>query len=75
MAPDAVSKSFPLSVSEMMAVSEANWDARTPVHVASNFYAVNGRTPATLWFAPFGTDLVRPLFSKRPPDRMKTLQS
>ncbi|GHJ39250.1 bifunctional 2-polyprenyl-6-hydroxyphenol methylase/3-demethylubiquinol 3-O-methyltransferase UbiG [Streptomyces sp. TS71-3] len=32
---------------------EANWDARTPVHLASRFYAVaDGLDPAR-WFAPF----------------------
>ncbi|HSZ29726.1 MAG TPA: class I SAM-dependent methyltransferase [Pseudonocardiaceae bacterium] len=37
----------------MMRVNEANWDARTPVHVASRFYGLDGsRTPAE-WFAPF----------------------
>lgn len=32
-----------------MAVNEANWDARTPVHAASRFY----EKPASFWFAPF----------------------
>ncbi|MFZ0120744.1 MAG: class I SAM-dependent methyltransferase [Pseudonocardiaceae bacterium] len=44
---------FDDAVQRMMRVNEANWDARTPVHVASRFYGLGGgRTPAE-WFAPF----------------------
>ncbi len=35
-----------------MAAIEANWDARTPIHVASEFYGV-GRRDAQSWFAPY----------------------
>lgn len=34
------------------AAIEANWDARTPIHVASRFYDVGAR-PATSWFAAY----------------------
>lgn len=37
----------------MFEANQANWDARTPVHVASAFYgAAGGRDPSS-WFAPF----------------------
>ncbi|WP_373317037.1 class I SAM-dependent methyltransferase [Streptomyces sulfonofaciens] len=45
----------PLSPADRQRVRaiEANWDARTPVHLASRFYAVaDGLDPAR-WFAPF----------------------
>ncbi|MCP2271651.1 class I SAM-dependent methyltransferase [Actinokineospora diospyrosa] len=35
--------------------NEANWDARTPIHVASQFYDVAGRDPR-VWFADFEWD-------------------
>lgn len=38
---------------QQMRVNEANWDARTPIHVASAFYGLNGSRPADTWFAPF----------------------
>jgi SAM-dependent methyltransferase len=38
---------------QQMRVNEANWDARTPIHVASAFYGLNGSRPAGTWFAPF----------------------
>ncbi|MGB6165716.1 MAG: hypothetical protein WCF33_09500, partial [Pseudonocardiaceae bacterium] len=37
----------------MMRVNEANWDARTPVHVASRFYGIDGSRAPAEWFAPF----------------------
>ncbi|OLR89999.1 class I SAM-dependent methyltransferase [Actinokineospora bangkokensis] len=40
------------ATSAMIDAIEANWDARTPVHVASRFYDVPGRDPAD-WFADF----------------------
>ncbi|WP_431357650.1 class I SAM-dependent methyltransferase [Streptomyces lydicus] len=43
---------------EMVRANEANWDARTPVHVASQFYGLDGSRTAEDWFAPFEwTDL------------------
>ncbi|MEV0368919.1 class I SAM-dependent methyltransferase [Streptomyces sp. NPDC050636] len=42
----------------MVRANEANWDARTPVHVASEFYGLDGSRTAEDWFAPFEwTDL------------------
>ncbi|MFE3652987.1 class I SAM-dependent methyltransferase [Streptomyces sp. NPDC059152] len=38
---------------EMVRANEANWDARTPVHVASAFYGLDGSRSAEDWFAPF----------------------
>ena len=51
----------------MRRANERNWDARTPVHVASRFYGLDGSRPAESWFAPYewadlgplgGSDLV-----------------
>ncbi|BDH13774.1 class I SAM-dependent methyltransferase [Streptomyces hygroscopicus] len=43
---------------EMVRANQANWDARTPVHVASEFYGLDGSRTAEHWFAPFEwTDL------------------
>ena len=42
---------------EIMAAIEANWDERTPIHLASRFYDAGRRDPAS-WFAPYEwTDL------------------
>ncbi|MFB6438766.1 class I SAM-dependent methyltransferase [Streptomyces sp. NPDC056411] len=38
---------------EMIRANQANWDARTPVHVASAFYGLDGSRTAEDWFAPF----------------------
>lgn len=46
------------STEEMLLANQANWDARTPVHVASAFYGLDGSRTAEDWFAPFEwTDL------------------
>ena len=37
----------------MMRSNQANWDAHTPVHVASDFYGLNGTRSPFDWFAPF----------------------
>ncbi|HEX4223536.1 MAG TPA: methyltransferase [Pseudonocardiaceae bacterium] len=43
---------------EQMLVNKANWDARTPIHVASRFYGLDGSRPATSWLSSFErTDL------------------
>lgn len=48
----------PPSTEEMLLANQANWDARTPVHVASAFYGLDGSRTAEDWFAPFEwTDL------------------
>ncbi|WP_328727228.1 class I SAM-dependent methyltransferase [Streptomyces sp. NBC_00259] len=47
------------SVRQMMRTNEANWDARTPVHLASRFYGVDGArgdTDPDRWFAAFEWD-------------------
>ncbi len=41
------------TVADMVKANEANWDARTPVHVASEFYGLDGSRTAEDWFAPF----------------------
>ncbi|MFE6688522.1 class I SAM-dependent methyltransferase [Streptomyces sp. NPDC057743] len=40
-------------IEEMVRANEANWDARTPVHVASAFYGLDGSRRADDWFASF----------------------
>src|SRR4051812_21946306 len=48
----------PPALAEMVRANQANWDARTPVHVASAFYGLDGSRTAEDWFAPFEwTDL------------------
>lgn len=39
-----------------MATNRANWDARTPIHVRSRFYGVDGSRDPEYWFAPFEWD-------------------
>lgn len=36
--------------------NRANWDARTPIHVASAFYGIDGSRPAESWFAGYEWD-------------------
>ncbi|MFH9228117.1 class I SAM-dependent methyltransferase [Streptomyces lydicus] len=43
----------PPGLEEMVRANQANWDARTPVHVASAFYGLDGSRCAEDWFAPF----------------------
>ncbi|MCG8920512.1 class I SAM-dependent methyltransferase [Actinokineospora sp. PR83] len=43
------------ATTRMIQAIEANWDVRTPVHVASRFYDVASRDPAD-WFADFEWD-------------------
>ncbi|MFJ9412635.1 class I SAM-dependent methyltransferase [Streptomyces sp. NPDC101227] len=43
----------PPTLTEMVLANRANWDARTPVHVASEFYGLDGSRTAEDWFAPF----------------------
>ena len=35
----------------MMRANEANWDARTPVHLASRFYGLGESLDPSRWFA------------------------
>ncbi|WP_104477785.1 class I SAM-dependent methyltransferase [Actinokineospora auranticolor] len=46
---------FDSDTARMIAANEANWDARTPIHVASQFYDVPNRDPE-VWFAEFEWD-------------------
>lgn len=40
----------------LMRTNQENWDARTPVHVASRFYGLDQRLDPARWFAPFEWD-------------------
>ncbi|MFD4557707.1 class I SAM-dependent methyltransferase [Streptomyces sp. NPDC058469] len=40
----------------LMRANQANWDARTPVHLASRFYGLNGDPDPDRWFAAFEWD-------------------
>ncbi|MEU1628075.1 class I SAM-dependent methyltransferase [Streptomyces sp. NPDC020096] len=42
-----------LTTEDMLRANARNWDARTPVHVGSDFYGVDGSRSASDWFAPF----------------------
>lgn len=37
----------------MIDANRANWDARTPIHMASAFYGLDGSRPAAGWFASY----------------------
>lgn len=37
----------------LMRANQANWDARTPVHLASRFYGLDQDLDPERWFAPF----------------------
>jgi SAM-dependent methyltransferase len=43
--------SFHPDVERMMSANQANWDARTPIHLASAFYGLDGSRSAESWFA------------------------
>jgi SAM-dependent methyltransferase len=40
-------------LARMMRANQANWDARTPVHLASRFYGLDQDLDPDRWFAPF----------------------
>ncbi|MEU6225559.1 class I SAM-dependent methyltransferase [Streptomyces sp. NPDC047042] len=40
----------------MMRANQANWDARTPVHLASRFYGLGESLDPSRWFAPWEWD-------------------
>ncbi|WP_459720323.1 class I SAM-dependent methyltransferase [Actinophytocola sp. KF-1] len=46
-------RGFEPRVEEMMLANQANWDQRTPIHLASSFYGVDGSRPAESWFAEY----------------------
>jgi SAM-dependent methyltransferase len=48
--------SFSPDVLRMMSANEANWDARTPIHLASAFYGLDGSRSAESWFAGYEWD-------------------
>jgi SAM-dependent methyltransferase len=43
-------------LARMMRANQANWDARTPVHLASRFYGTDQDLDPDRWFAPFEWD-------------------
>src|SRR5918996_4396397 len=45
----------------LIQANAANWDARTPVHVASAFYGLDGTRDAGYWFADFEWEDLGPL--------------
>jgi SAM-dependent methyltransferase len=47
------SPSFEPAVLRMMAANQANWDARTPVHLQSKFYGLDSELDAQRWFGSF----------------------
>lgn len=47
---------FDRTTTEMMKANERNWDSRTPVHVASDFYGLDRGWDPFYWFAPFEWD-------------------
>src|ERR1700761_7746154 len=54
--------SFDRATSEKIQANRANWDSRTPIHLASRFYGVDDPTRrAEDWFAPFEWDDLGPL--------------
>lgn len=46
-------RGFEPQVEEMMLANQANWDQRTPVHLASAFYGVDGSREPDSWFADY----------------------
>lgn len=44
---------FDAETERMIAANRANWDARAPIHVASEFYGLDGSRPAESWFADY----------------------
>jgi len=52
--------SFDTDTRRQIALNQANWDARAPIHVRSEFYALGKRDPLT-WIIPFEWDDLGPL--------------
>lgn len=44
---------FDAATQAMLRANQANWDARTPVHLASQFYGLDGTRDPFYWFADF----------------------
>jgi SAM-dependent methyltransferase len=57
--------SFDQATSEKIRANRANWDSRTPVHLASRFYGVDDPARrAEDWFGPFEWDDLGPLANR-----------
>ncbi|MBB5891312.1 class I SAM-dependent methyltransferase [Kutzneria kofuensis] len=54
---------FDTETQRRMALNERNWDARTPIHVRSDFYALGRRDPLE-WILPFEWDALGSLAGK-----------
>lgn len=54
---------FDTDTRRQMALNERNWDARTPIHARSDFYALGRRDPLE-WIAPFEWAAMGPLAGK-----------
>ncbi len=52
---------FDSHTQSLLRTNEKNWDARTPIHAASQFYGIGGSIPADWWFAPFEWEDLGPL--------------
>lgn len=46
-------RAFETDVEQMMLANQANWDQRTPIHLASSFYGVDGSREPDSWFAEY----------------------
>lgn len=44
---------FDAETTRMMLANRANWDARTPIHLASAFYGLDGTRDSASWFADY----------------------
>ncbi|OLF15278.1 class I SAM-dependent methyltransferase [Actinophytocola xanthii] len=44
---------FDAETEAMIEANRVNWDARTPIHVVSSFYGLDGSRPAAGWFADY----------------------
>jgi SAM-dependent methyltransferase len=49
-------RGFEPEVEKMMLANQANWDQRTPIHLASSFYGVDGSRDPSSWFASYEWD-------------------
>jgi SAM-dependent methyltransferase len=47
---------FDRTTEDQMRANQGNWDARTPIHVASKFYGLDGSRASESWFGPFEWD-------------------
>jgi SAM-dependent methyltransferase len=54
---------FDVDTQRRIALNERNWDARTPIHVQSDFYALGRRDPME-WILPFEWEALGPLAGK-----------